>query len=189
MKRSGFKNPRKPMKRGSLDKALKAYHGFGPRTAPMKRGKGLGPGKKKLAKDAATQAAILSYFHRFGWEEEPGTHKAPCQAGSGVITLVKIFDEHGNLKRFITDANAHHKTPRSELRKAGVKDLDAPHRLLICHYAKHLRFIHQKGQSGRPKDPELARRFRVAETDPANAENGLLIAWGPQDALDLARMK
>lgn len=160
LKRSGFKNPRKPMARG---------------TRPMKRGKALGPGKKTLAKKAAMQGAILSYFDRFGWLNDEGQRMAPCQVTGDAMHL-----EH---------ANAHHKRPRSELRKAKVPDLDAPHRLLICHYAKHLRFIHQKGQSGRPKDPELARRFQVAETDPANAENGLLIAWGPQDTLDLERMK
>jgi len=87
LKRSGFKNPRKPMKRGSLDKALKAYHGFGPRTAPMKRGKALGPGKKKLAQKAATVEAILAYFDRFGWLNDEGQRMAPCQMTGDAMHL------------------------------------------------------------------------------------------------------
>ena len=68
---------------------------------------------------------------------------------------------------------AHHKTPRSELRKLGVKDLDAPHRLLILHHECHV-LIHNAGM-GRPKDELAALEFRFVETSDANAENGKVV--------------
>jgi hypothetical protein len=155
VKRSGFKPRREPMARG---------------TNPMKRGKRLGPGKKTLARKAAMASAILSYFEQFGWLDDEGYRVAPCQVSGDPMRL--------------EEANAHHKTARSELRKAGVKDLDAPHRLLICHYRRHLRFIH-KGEMGRPKELDAARRFEKVELDPANAENGLIVAWTGLDAFEL----
>jgi hypothetical protein len=173
MRRSSFTKPRKPMARG---------------TSTLKRTKRLGPGKKKLAKAAAMKAALLSYFDRFGWEDEPDTRKAPCQLSGVTLTLTKVRDEEGNLLGFHTDANAHHKRPRSEMRKAGVKDLDAPHRLLVVHYGLHLAFIHERGVMGRPKDPEKRRRFALVEQAEANAANGQRVKLEGQDAHDLERL-
>lgn len=183
MKRSGFTKPRKPMKRGKLPAqlgadldAVKAFVETGKKLPKgfKRRTKRMGPGKKKLAQVAATTAAILSYFDRFGWLNEEGQRMAPCQMSGDPMHL-----EH---------ANAHHKTPRSELRKAKVPDLDAPHRLLICHYRRHLAFLHG-GKMGRHGDTDANRRLRLAELDEANAENGLVIGWGAQDALDLGRLR
>lgn len=154
-------------KAGDLDGALKSYHGFRPRKKPM------GPGKKKLAKDAATVAAILSYFDRKGWLEEDGHRLAPCQITGDPMPLEL--------------AHAHHKTPRSEMRKAGIKDLDAPHRLIIVNNRLHLDFIHRG--MGRPKDEDRARRFALVEHCEQNAENALVMEWGAQDALDLDRLR
>jgi hypothetical protein len=106
-----------------------------------------------------------------------------------------------NAKR---DAIAHHKTPRSELRKAGVKDLDAPHRLIICDKRVHVAWVHDM-QMGRPKvtvhmmtecpdgkeyalvDDDANRRFAIIEASPANASNGLAVEFSEQDRHDLDR--
>lgn len=86
------------------------------------------------------------------------------------------------------------------MRKAGVKELDAPNRLVICHYLAHLQFVHG-GQMGRPKwtagsdthinyvkAQEAVRRFGIVEQSPANAENGEQVAWSAQDRDDLDRL-
>lgn len=149
------------------------------RKTPMKRGKPLGPGKKTLAKREAISSAILAYFNRFGWYDEGLERVAPCQVSGQPIRMEQ--------------ANYHHRTPRSEMRKAGVKDLDAPHRGIVCHYRAHLQFVHG-GQMGRPAYPDGAdklglwqgrtdaiRRFRIVENSTASAENGLAVEWSEQD--------
>ena len=82
----------------------------------------------------------------------------------------------------VDEAIAHHKTPRSEMRKAGIKDLDAPHRLLIASYKSH-RKIHGHGKDGfgmgRPTDEREADEFKFVETSSANAENGQIIRGLP----------
>lgn len=163
MRRSGFKNQRKPMKRGSLDDALKSYHGFKPRK------KALGPGKKTLAKQSAMHYAIYRYFQERGWENSEGEREAFCQVSH-------VFMTRG-------EAVAHHFTPRSELRKAGVEDLDAPHRLIICHWKAH-NWLHAGGM-GRPKGTEEARQFAIVEKDEANAVNGFAVKFSDQDLYDL----
>ena len=150
MKRSGFKPRAEPMARG---------------TTPMKRGKRMGPGKKTKARKDAIEAAKVNYMDYFG-DLDHETHEAfcPCQYCGKDIR-----------GEWMT---AHHKTPRSELRKQGVKDLDAAHRLLMVH-AKCHRKIHGHGKDGfgmgRPTDEREADEFRAVETSPANAENGQII--------------
>ena len=112
--------------------------------------KPMGPGKKSLARTAAINAAMDAYFARFPEGE------AMCQLTGFAITP--------------ETAVAHHKTPRSELRKAGVKDLDAPHRLLILHTLVHMR-LHD-WQMGRPQNLTALNRFELVEQSEANAENG-----------------
>ena len=122
---------------------------------PMKRGKRMGPGKKTTARRTAMAHAIELHFDR-----HPDSLGAPCQYCGRTM----LHDQ----------AVAHHKTPCSELRKAGVEDLDAPHRLLIIHrWGCHTR-IHGGGM-GRPKDETAALEFRFVETSPASAANGLVI--------------
>ena len=158
MKRSPMKRSTKPMKRGTS--TLK-------RTTRMKK-----LGKLGRAKQEAMHGALDAFFERYGWEGQDGRRQAFCQVSGRFM-----YKDH---------AHAHHKTPRSELRKLGVKDLDAPHRLVICHYETHLWFIHA-GQMGRPKEGDPRRRFGVVEESAANAENGLSVEWSGQDRLDLDR--
>ena len=137
---------RSPMKRVGLA-----------RGGPIKRTKRMKPGKKKLAHDAAIKMAKDSYFLRFGWINEAGDLVARCQLSERLI--------------YPHEAVAHHKTPRSELRKDKVADLDAPHRLLILHHATHSA-LHGYAM-GRPTDPVLLERFVAVEQSEANADNGL----------------
>ena len=117
-------------------------------TKPMKRGR-LGPGlKTKLHKIAIHKAKAL-------WT-------GSCQY---------CGEELGEEK------HAHHKTPRSELRKAGIPDLDAPHRLLIVHPWCHAK-IHAGGM-GRPKEENAAAEFRFVETSDAHAGNGKTVRGIP----------
>jgi hypothetical protein len=141
-------------------------------TTEMKRSGPLGPGKKKVANATAMDRAEDLFFRNNGWLDEDDRLVAYCQV-SGLIIY------HGNTAR-------HHKTPRSEMHKAGMEDaeMDAPHRLLICSPWVHLHFLHA-GQQGRPTDPVLAERFRVAEESPAHAGNKLAVEWGPQFGHDL----
>ena len=122
-------------------------------TKPLKRRKRLGPGKKSLARAAAIHAALDAYFSRFPEGE------ARCQLSERIITR--------------ETAVAHHKTPRSELRKAGVEDVDAPHRLLILHEDTHIALHDYK--MGRPQDPVALARFELVEQCEANAENALAV--------------
>lgn len=126
-------------------------------TAPMKRGGRLKPGKKTLARKVAMKMALDTYFVKFGWFNDEGELVAHCQLSERVI--------------YRHEAVPHHKTPRSELRKAGVIDLDAPHRLLILHHQTHSALHGYK--MGRPTDPVLLEKFVQVETSIANAENGL----------------
>ena len=137
-------------------------------TTPLKRGKSLGPGKKTLAKQAAMKSATENYFSRFGETAASGY----CQ-----LSNAPIYD---------FNVTAHHKTPRSEMRKAGIKDLDAPHRLLILHPLVHLFFLHA-GAMGRPTDPIKAALFKAVEESPVNAETGGQVELTDQHRLDLER--
>lgn len=186
MKRKTPMKRGKPMKRkaGELDATLKRYHGFG------KRKKRLGPGKKTQAKRLAMASAVLCYFSEFGW----------IDSGGGYVAFDQVT---GRFLR-IENATAHHKVPRSELRKAGVKDLDAPERLIIVDRQVHIAWVHDM-QMGRPKvvthmvtecpdgkeyalvDDSANRRFAIIENSSANAYNGLAVEWGDQDRLDLDR--
>lgn len=176
LKRTGFKR-----KLGSLDAALEKYHGFKPRK------KAMGEGKKRKAHRAAMKAAIDGYFQEHGWED--GT---------------KAFDQVTGLVIDRLDAIAHHKKPASELRKEGVKDIDAPHRLIICHWAVHKTWVHKEcpGGMGRPEYKEwfeasedravmqalnAHRRFGIIESSPANATNNLCVDWSEQDRDDMNR--
>ena len=159
MERSKGLTRSQPMKRG---------------TKPMKRGKRLGPGKKTKAKRDALTAAFEAYYSLHGWKDAEGGRWVPCQLSGQPVSA--------------GSANLHHKTPRSELRKAGVLDLDAPHRLLVCHYRLHLAFLHG-GRMGRPAEGDAARRFAIAEQSPASAANGERVEWNGQDALDLDRLR
>lgn len=155
------------------------------RGKPMKRNKRLGLGKKTLAKRAAIHAAITTYFMVYGWRDDEG----PC-----------AFDQVTGRFLRIENATAHHKVPRSELRKAGVLDLDAPHRLIIMNKRVHIAWVHDM-QMGRPKGTderlicidnplgftEAARRFQIVQHSEANASNGLAVKWSDQDRLDLDR--
>jgi hypothetical protein len=148
--------------------------GFKPRTKPMRRGKALGPGKKTHDKRKAMTASFEAYYARHGWEDSDGVRWVPCQ-----LTGLPVSEGAANL---------HHKTPRSELRKAGCKNVDAPHRLIVCHYGLHLAFIHERNGMGRPKDPDKARRFAMVEQDAANSANGLQVKLEGQDKHDLERL-
>ena len=128
---------------------------------PMERGKGIGPGKKAPACAAAKLAAIKMHFDRHA--DGAG---APCQYCGR--TMLPLREE----------VVAHHKTPRSEMRKAGVKDLDAPYRLLIIHRYRCHKKIHG-GQQGRPKEQAAADEFRFVETSPINAETGGITRGAP----------
>lgn len=125
----------------------------------MKRGGPLKAGKKTLAKREAMRFALDSYFEKFGDGDLSIEPMAPCQ-----YTGVYIFK---------SQAVPHHKTPRSELRKAGFTDLDAPHRLLIVSHDAHGK-IHGWSM-GRPKNEAAALEFSFVESHPANAENGRVI--------------
>ena len=127
------------------------------RGGPIKRTKRMKPGKKKLAHDAAIKMAKDSYFLRFGWINEAGDLVARCQLSERLI--------------YPREAVAHHKGVRSELRKAKVADLDAPHWLLILHWATHNALHGHK--TGRPTDPVLLEKFVAVEQSEANADNGL----------------
>ena len=140
-------------------------------TSTLKRGKPMGPGKKTKAKAQAISLAVTDYFFTFGTQVGVGI-MAPCQ-----LTGRWIGPDQ---------AIAHHKTPRSELRKQGVEDLDAPHRLLICSSMVHLLWLH-RGAMGRPKLEADAARFLEAELSPANAETGGLVEWSEQYRLNLER--
>lgn len=134
----------------------------------MKRGKALGPGKKTLEKRSNISSAIGRYFGHTEDTQAGGY----CQLSGAVIYDFNVV--------------AHHKTPRSELRKVGIKDLDAPHRLLILHPKVHFFWLHD-GQMGRPTDPLKAERFARIEASMANAENGQRVELSDQDKLDLER--
>lgn len=154
---------RKPMKRSTKPMSRG--------TKPWKRKKAMKAlGKKGKARSEAIKGAVEAYFERFGWLDSEGFQAAFCQLTGRFIRLA--------------DANAHHKTPRSEMNKMGLKDLDAPHRLLICDYKAHLWFLHA-GQMGRPKEGEARRRFEIAEFSTANAENGEAVEFSGQDRMDL----
>ncbi len=138
--------------------------GFKPRAEPMargttqmKRGKRMGPGKVRVKHRLDIMSAKDAYF---GDEDT-----RPCQYCG------RDMDRKG--------CTMHHKTQASELRKAKVKDIDAPHRLLAIHQEPCHRKIHGRGRdgfgTGRPKDEREADEFRVVETAPANAENGQII--------------
>ena len=122
----------------------------------MRRGGTLKAGKKTLAKLEAMLTAKNVYFRAKGWDNGDGIMWAPCQYCGGPMTL--------------PEAHPHHKTPRSELRKAGILDLDAPSRLLMVHPDCH-GHIHGWAM-GRPKNEAAALEFAFVESHPANAENG-----------------
>ena len=117
-------------------------------------------GKNGKAHKDAIAYAFEYYFQRFG-------------IVAGVMASCQYCGEC--LLR--TDADPHHKTPRSELRKAGVKDLDSHKYLMFVHPFCH-KEIHGKGRDGygmgRPTG-EAGEWFRVVETSPCNAENGLIL--------------
>ena len=139
--------------------------GFKPRvtpmargTKPMKRGGPMKPGKKSKMKSFSIMSAKEAYF---GEEETK-----PCQyCGQGMDRESCVM---------------HHKTPRSELRKAeDVIDPDAPQRLLAIHQKPCHRKIHGHGKDGfgmgRPTDAVEADEFSFVETSDCNAENGKII--------------
>lgn len=133
-------------------------------TTPLKRGKALGPGKKTKAKRASMRSALEWYF--------AGLEQQRCQLSGAII--------------YPGTAVAHHKTPRSELRKAGIKDLDAPERLLILHRRVHIKWLHANKQ-GRPKEWLEADRYKRIEESSANALNGQHVHLSEQDRFDLTR--
>ena len=128
-------------------------------TTPMKRGGKLKPGKKTLAKKAAMKMALDTYFLKFGAFDGDGKLVAHCQLSERTIER--------------DEAIPHHKTPRSILRKEGVKDLDAPERLLILHWKVHMELHDHK--MTRPTDPEKLERFIQVEQSAAHAGNGLTV--------------
>ncbi len=138
------------------------------RREALKRTKALGPGKKTRQRREVIHSAILKYFSKFGWLQDD-QQVAPCQSCSGIMYLGTV--------------HPHHKTPRSELRKAGAEDLDQPHRLLMVDFSCH-RFIHN-GMMGRPLGAVAEARFDKVEGCLANSENGEQIPWSPQELLDL----
>jgi hypothetical protein len=175
LKRTAFK--RKP---GSLDAAPEKYQGFKPRKKPM------GKGKVAVTRKRLMKAALASYFEKHGWED--GT---------------RAFDQVTGLVLRREDAVPHHKTPESELRKAGmgVGERNQPEKFIITHWAVHKTFIHA-GQMGRPEDVvqgpsrdelkpvaglEFGRRFRIIENSPANATTNLCVDWSEQDRDDMNR--
>lgn len=131
----------------------------------MKRGGPLKAGKKTLARRVAISVAVKSYFDCFGYDLD-GEWVAPCQ----------------RCGQLMVSAVPHHKTPRSELLKAGTKNPDAPHRLLMIHDLCH-RKIHGRGRDGfgmgRPVDGPEADEFKAVETSPVNAETGGIIRAFP----------
>ncbi len=182
LKRTAFK--RKP---GSLDATLKKYHGFAKRKKPM------GPGKVKLEKNLNIAWAMAHYFNEHGWDHD----------GERIA-----FDQITGAWLSVDEAHAHHKTPRSEARKLGEKDLDAPEKLIICGYRAHLIWVHGgHGHMGRPepcfdwlvlteadakaqafKKHAAYAHFSIVENSPANASNNLMVEWGDQDRHDLDRL-
>lgn len=158
---------RTEMKKGT--KGLKRTKGF------TKRYKAMGIGKHTQAKRDAMKWAIDEYFKRFGWVNDEGYKVARCQLSGDVM-----YRGH---------CVAHHKTPRSELRKSGDRTgFDTPDKLLICIPEVHLRWLHG-GEMGRPKEPVALDRFVRAETSMANAENGMRVVWDSQHEFDLRRFR
>lgn len=124
-------------------------------TTTLKRSKALKAGKRTQARLASMKGALDAYFSAHGyWDGMEWV--AVCQLTGQ--TMLR------------GEAVAHHKTPRSEMRKAGIKDLDAPERLLVCHHRAHM-VIHGNGM-GRPKaDPQRAI-FEQVEASKVNAATG-----------------
>jgi len=127
----------------------------------MRRKKPMGKGKKRITHNDAIRYAMDEYFERFGWNED-GLRFVYCQlTGRKIIRAVAVM---------------HHKTPRSEMRKAGITDLDAPRYLLCLSRGAH-RLLHGNGKGdkmgmGRPTIPFQADYFAMVEASEANAANG-----------------
>lgn len=122
---------------------------------PLKRRKRLTAGKRTTARRDAMRAAVDAYFAAHGYFNGM-EFTARCQLTG--IPMTKV------------EAVAHHKTPRSEMRKAGITDLDAPERLLVCHHSAHM-VLHGR-QMGRPKAGPQAELFARVEASPVNAATG-----------------
>lgn len=133
----------------------------------MKRGKALSPGKKKRASDKAKRYAKLMYYHLRGWLTSEGYMVAPCQLCGKDM--------------FFEDCRAHHKTPRSELNKAGAEALDAPELLLAvhgwCHTEIHGQTESKGGDMGRPLQEAALDFFVKVESCEANCANGLRVEF------------
>ncbi len=128
----------------------------------------MGRGKVAEAHSEAIERAMTAYFRNFGYVNDYGWRVARCQLSGLEVTR--------------REAVAHHKTPASELRKAGVEDLDAPKRLLFMAKFKHRQLHGDRGGDkmgmGRPTQP-LKAVFALVEMSTANMENGQPVELRP----------
>ena len=136
------------------------------RTSSLHRTKPMGEGKVRTAHRNDIAFALDQFFKNAHGD-------ARCQISRKPITRDWCV--------------AHHKIPASELRLAKVKDLDAPHRLLVLDPDVHLWWLH-RGEMGRPKDAYARRIYEAVEHSPANAENGLKV-WIPTGLLTNGAVK
>jgi len=118
-------------------------------TTPMKRNKPMGKGKKATLREAAVRAAKAHYF------------------GTSILSACQISGMEISQGFCV----AHHLTPRAELRKKGVENLDAAFRLIILHPFVHVWLHGGRNQMGRPRAERAARIFGFIENRGMNAFN------------------
>ena len=120
-------------------------------TKPMLRRKPMGKGKKAGLREIAVHAAKAHYF------------------GTNIIGVCQI----SGLEISQGWCVAHHLTPRAEMRKAGVENLDATFRLIILHPWVHTWLHGGPNKMGRPMAAKEAGIFRYIEKAEPNAFNKL----------------
>ena len=133
-----------------------------------KRSKLAPVGKGGKRRHNELEAVIDGYFERFWSTAKDATRTAPCQVCS------ERMPRKG--------ANGHHKHLRSKGGREGAENI------VVCHKTCHLDFVHG-GEMGMGYTPDGRARVERVQDSPANALNGLIVEFSPQQAFDLERMR